>query len=192
MRKDGLPKVLGPMIPLIKSRDADALRLCLTLLTLGRAYTLPASPNYSTMTDPVKSTIGFRAIEDFIKSNHNRISWNPPVWKEFHLSTKAGPNGVATLSCIKDLHALTEEMIEDLSTLTGGEIDEYIEALRPDDISDKFIHSRISLKEDLEGKTRPFAIVDYWTQTALKPLHDELFNVLSRIPEDCTFSQASK
>lgn len=192
MRRDGLPKALGPMIALIKSRDPDSLRLCLTLLTLGRAFTLPVSPNYSSMTDEIKSTTGLKAVIEFIKSNHQRVKWTSPTWGGFHLSTKAGPNGVATLSCIKDLHALTEEMREDLSTLTGGDIDEFIEALEPTQIDPEYIHSRISLKADLEGKTRPFAITDYWTQSALLPLHDQIFLALSKIKEDCTFSQADK
>jgi hypothetical protein len=192
MRKDGLPKALGPMIPLIKSRDPDSIRLVLTLLTLGRAFRLPVSPNYSSILAPMTETTGLSAVESFIKANIKRVVWTSPVWGEFHLSTKAGPNGLATLNCINDLHALSDEMKEDLSVLTDGEIDEYIDALAPDEINSKYIHSRISLKQDLEGKTRPFAIVDYWTQTSLKPLHDALFTSLSKIPEDCTFSQASK
>jgi len=42
---------------------------------------------------------------------------------------------------------------------------------------------------DLEGKTRVIAILDYWSQTALRPLHDFLFRVLRTIPQDRTFSQ---
>jgi len=33
------------------------------------------------------------------------------------------------------------------------------------------------------------AILDYWSQTCLKPVHDYLFHVLSHIPQDCTFHQ---
>lgn len=33
------------------------------------------------------------------------------------------------------------------------------------------------------------ALFDYWSQTALKPCHDELFKILKRIPQDMTFNQ---
>jgi hypothetical protein len=50
---------------------------------------------------------------------------------------------------------------------------------------------RISVKPDREGKSRIFAIIDYWTQTALTPLHDHLYDLLKKIPEDCTKDQMS-
>lgn len=44
---------------------------------------------------------------------------------------------------------------------------------------------------DLEGKTRVIAILDYWSQTALRPVHDLLFAVLRIIRQDVTFDQGS-
>lgn len=48
---------------------------------------------------------------------------------------------------------------------------------------------RLSIKEEAAGKVRVFAMVDCWTQWALKPLHKKLFAVLSRMPQDGTFDQ---
>lgn len=42
---------------------------------------------------------------------------------------------------------------------------------------------------DKEGKTRVVAIVDYWTQSALKPYHQALMSLLKRLETDCTFNQ---
>jgi hypothetical protein len=42
---------------------------------------------------------------------------------------------------------------------------------------------------DKEGKTRVIAILDYWSQTCLRPLHDSINRILKRIPMDCTFDQ---
>jgi len=42
---------------------------------------------------------------------------------------------------------------------------------------------------DKEGKTRVIAILDYWSQCALKPIHDELNFILRRLRCDCTFDQ---
>jgi len=43
--------------------------------------------------------------------------------------------------------------------------------------------------QDKEGKTRVIGILDYWTQTALLPLHRLLNNLLKGIVTDCTFNQ---
>jgi len=48
---------------------------------------------------------------------------------------------------------------------------------------------KLSLKLEAAGKKRIFAIVDYWTQRALKPLHTWMADVLSVLPSDATFDQ---
>jgi len=48
---------------------------------------------------------------------------------------------------------------------------------------------KLSFKEEAAGKLRIFAIVDIWTQSLFKPLHDELFNFLKTLPNDGTFDQ---
>lgn len=48
---------------------------------------------------------------------------------------------------------------------------------------------KLSYFADKEGKTRVIAILDYWSQTALKSLHENLNDLLKRIECDCTFNQ---
>lgn len=48
---------------------------------------------------------------------------------------------------------------------------------------------RLSEKLEAAGKVRIFAITDIWTQSALAPLHDMLFDILNDIPQDGTFEQ---
>jgi hypothetical protein len=48
---------------------------------------------------------------------------------------------------------------------------------------------RLATKLEAAGKVRVFAMVDYWTQVALKPLHDSIFAMLKEIPSDGTFDQ---
>lgn len=48
---------------------------------------------------------------------------------------------------------------------------------------------RISFKNEPAGKVRAFAMVDYWTQCTLRPLHDLIFSILKEIPQDGTFDQ---
>lgn len=42
------------------------------------------------------------------------------------------------------------------------------------------------------GKVRTIAIVDYWTNFVLKPLHDWMFDVLNLLPQDATFDQEGR
>lgn len=48
---------------------------------------------------------------------------------------------------------------------------------------------KLSLRYEAAGKVRVFAIVDYWTQRVLAPLHDWMFDVLKTFPTDATFDQ---
>lgn len=47
----------------------------------------------------------------------------------------------------------------------------------------------MSYFSDKEGKTRVIGILDYLSQTVLKPLHLYLFRTLRKIPQDCSFNQ---
>lgn len=48
---------------------------------------------------------------------------------------------------------------------------------------------QLSFKEEAAGKLRVFAIVDVWTQSLLRPLHDYIFKILGFLPNDGTFNQ---
>jgi hypothetical protein len=48
---------------------------------------------------------------------------------------------------------------------------------------------KLGLKIEPAGKVRVFAMVDAFTQWALKPLHDRIFEILRDIPMDGTFDQ---
>jgi hypothetical protein len=48
---------------------------------------------------------------------------------------------------------------------------------------------KLSIVQDPEAKARIIAILDYWTQTALKPLSDAQFSILKGIKTDYTFNQ---
>lgn len=47
----------------------------------------------------------------------------------------------------------------------------------------------LQTKEEAAGKIRVFAMVDVWTQSLLRPLHDYLFSILKSLPNDGTFDQ---
>jgi len=50
---------------------------------------------------------------------------------------------------------------------------------------------QLATKEEAAGKIRVFALVDVWTQSCLKPLHEMLFAFLKSLPNDGTFDQTA-
>jgi len=48
--------------------------------------------------------------------------------------------------------------------------------------------AKLGVKEE-PGKVRVFAMVDWWTQMLLRPLHVAIFRILGRIPQDFTMDQ---
>jgi len=54
------------------------------------------------------------------------------------------------------------------------------------------VTGRLHAIQEGAGKVRVVAICDYFTQVALKPVHDFLFSILKRIPTDATFDQEGK
>ncbi|KAG9289515.1 hypothetical protein G9A89_000611, partial [Geosiphon pyriformis] len=49
--------------------------------------------------------------------------------------------------------------------------------------------ARLHYLPEKAGKVRVIAILDFWSQWALRPLHDFLFTLLKALPEDGTFDQ---
>jgi hypothetical protein len=51
------------------------------------------------------------------------------------------------------------------------------------------MHSQFATKFEAAGKVRLFALLDPITQSVMRPLHDYLFAILRRLPNDGTFNQ---
>jgi hypothetical protein len=51
---------------------------------------------------------------------------------------------------------------------------------------------RLHCLYEAAGKVRVIAIVDYWTNAVLKPVHDWMFSILENLPQDATFDQEGK
>lgn len=114
-------------------------------------------------------------------------------------STRFGPNGKRLYTALHDLKAIDGDVklndaISNYLEITDNEtFSDYWEELRNsaelDEIEENCTHSRLSVKQELGGKDRVFAIVDYFTQCLLKPLHHHLSKILGTIKEDGTFNQ---
>lgn len=125
------------------------------------------------------------------------------AWTRFHPTQKAGPNGQAIATCIDDLKALNEypSLLKAIGTVGGRKLSEKLQILNDGleagaisgslPIDKKLKIRKIVSFPDKEGKQRVVALFDYFSQTALRPLHSWLFKQLKKIPQDCTFNQGS-
>lgn len=198
-----LPRILGPLLKLAERGGIQDRRLLLTLLSVSRA--LPGShyvPSLDTITSP--STMNPSALEELrilipVVVQAMDLVIPQPRWSKFHLSTKAGPDGVALQSALKEVQHLTPGVLKALANVGGESLISKIKELQcldQDVLIDKLkfsptkgIISKLSLIHSPERKSRIIAIVDYWTQSALKPLHDRIFSVLKTIGPDMTHNQ---
>lgn len=208
LTRDRLPKALGPMKAWVRSGQPEALSATLTLLTLGRALRHQwLEPDLSPVTAPSTASESLvREILDFAQRfiKDYRIKLDP-VWSNLHWTTKSGPYGPALWTSLSDFRNLSPKMKEDIKVIGGPTLNAYLSSLhevlgdRLDALADFFNPKgkgksprplrKLSLVRDKEAKTRIIAILDYWSQTALAPLHQEIFKVLRRLPSDRTFAQ---
>lgn len=193
---EGLP---GPLDELFRDMKPSHVRLGLSLLGISRIIPGWKSPDLSPIIDPPESAnlsyYGL-ALSGIVKE----LGWKlpRPVWTEVHVSTKAGPNAQAMVGAIEDAHLLTEAQISNLSVLGGEELVRSIGVHRSISLGawqeilglkPKGLTSKLSLVKDKEAKCRIVAILDYWSQSALKPLHDAEMHFLGSLKADCTFNQ---
>nr|DAC76946.1 TPA_inf: RNA-dependent RNA polymerase [Entomophthora muscae mitovirus 7] len=209
--KDGIPVILGDFVPKIRKGPTPAmLQLINTILFCTRALKLGRTPDFSPIINPPKRdpiNIG-EFVDDFWRDMgyHRQARTNPKSldFRKFHLTTKSGPNGTANAlwTSLNDLKALSEQQLTDIGIIGGENLRNKISALKeglskiPElsyfiDTSPGIYTRRITSFPDKELKVRVIAVGDYFSQAALKPLHDYLFRVLKKIPQDCTFNQGA-
>jgi len=132
-------------------------------------------------------------------------------FSDAYFSVSAGPNGSPALETAAiDATLLVEHrkagtpLWEALSKLSGhhtsqpkkeflGLVDTCSRCSLPEHLDAKPVHkrtlSKVHLLPEAGGKVRAIAIIDYFSQWALQPLHKFLMSLLSKIPQDGTFSQ---
>jgi hypothetical protein len=147
-----------------------------------------------------------RSLEPQLKATHRPIYSAGPnhsisilgAARDAYSWTKIGPlfnEGLEEWCHLTGNYAIFEEVCEiaafwrfdTTSALTQQERDAaFKEEIRK---SGPYRVGKIALKYEPAGKVRVFAIVDYWTQTLLRPLHRWMFSILRLLPADATFDQ---
>lgn len=182
-----------------QGKSPQAMQAVLSLLNYYRGILAPGTPDLSSITEE-GSDIPDSLLEEILDLGFN------PDWK-FHpkrilptkmlMRAKQGPNGPATLTAALEVKALPDELYTSLVKLLAKSDDKDLvgQSLKMLRMKSKLVpgtfHSRISIKRELGGKDRAFAMVDYWSQVALHPLHQKLADILGSLSQDCTFDQSS-
>jgi hypothetical protein len=204
--KDGFPRILRFVKPLLVSESANERRAGLTIMQLYKLHIVQGSYSLESITKPTTAQENPEFIKeyDFVlsqmfppKEMQDRISL---LRADLHVSGKNGPNGPMLYTSFVDREAIRGTNIEDsvkkLASLTNNSL--LLKIL--DSTTDQTIvthkdgrpmsHSRIAIKYEPGGKSRPFAIVDFFSQAALKPLHQFLMRRLGEERSDGSMSHS--
>lgn len=204
LTSDGLPVILGPILDLVRG-SPEHKKLALTILYSTRTIVgqdeADLKPIEDVSTADITETI--RYIPGFWRSFIGRKKPKSfPKWTSFHLSTKTGPNGHALVTSLTDLLALSDKQKEAIKLIGGEDLKRRIEFLDSNLVPTSVMYHifgctpggntrKLSVIQDKEMKTRVIGIFDYWSQSALYPLHKWIFTILRALPGDCTFDQNS-
>lgn len=207
LSKDSLPKLIPVYLrQCIRDGDVEGIRLILTVLSITRIIMGGKPTDFTPITTPSEARLPLGEWKSFLgewvtKYKLEGLSTDFPM---FHYSTKSGPNGPSLTSSIEDALILPDSLLEAIGTLGGNYLSKIVNSLRSMDEalltslikwSSKYyrrktnILRKLSIRKDREAKTRIFAILDYWSQSALYGLHRSLYQALKKFPQDATFNQ---
>jgi hypothetical protein len=184
-------------------------RVVYALLSMHRVIVLPPVMDFKSITDPGTGSDA-KITDEEIASALDTLGITPSEFKErlhaksatqqHYIMASAGPNGPATWTAYSDAIALLEDLTiwKQFRTLAEKmKLSRFVDHLiavsavpNSDPVPGTPVYSgRIHTFEEWGGKTRNVAIVDYWTQLILTPLHDTIFDYLRALTTDSTFDQ---
>lgn len=179
LSKDGLPNILkGVGKDAFRRGDPKMIRMILTILSIGKLIPGSGEIDITPIITPWNGQIPHYLVDWIYKIPLKKVECD---FRWPHWSTKAGPKGQAMASSLADLMSLPSALKDNIIKLGGPTVECYINNIydqgmvigAPNDIAwQKPSIRRIHAILDKEGKTRPIAILDYWSQTVLKPYHN--------------------
>ena len=205
----GIPKPLWPLRPLIK-RNRIHKRVALSIARGFEVIRLEIDySNLASITDPLSEethkTVRSlnKKFRKFLKRFTKKRQWylgslQTPIqpWGKVLTTLSKGPNGPAVASAHLDAIAVVQDTnlftaIRELNRGLGQDwITQWLEKQAVASTSKTLLHTgRIGFSAEPAGKTRMFAIGDYWSQLSLKPLQISLYRTLQSISTDSTKNQ---
>jgi len=207
--KQGIPKELHDLGHLINS-DSVWLRVIMTVLRLFESIKLKPKFDESSITGryigkPIEPILlDFKSFLDlwfhkFGKQIRCKLMLSKLVCHELSFRFKSGPMGPSILTA--HLWALAiqtnkefSKMFWEYGLLTASsdirrQFEFAVNLCINVESTEKLIMGKISLASEAAGKTRLFAICNFWVQSLLKPLHNALMETLKLFVSDGTFDQ---
>lgn len=204
---DGYPKTLWSLRPLLKG-NRNLQRVALTIARSYEVITLPIDYHPESIQEPShygsefeETTVDFKMwlmvftckYPKYLGSLHLRDSYEPRVFT----TLSKGPNGPAVSCSHLDAVAVCKDptLFKHIENLNVALKQQWItqwmlnmkEAYNGKD--KEFLTGRLGFSPEPAGKTRVFAIADYWSQTSLKVVQESLYNTLRSISTDSTADQ---
>jgi len=171
----------------------------MTLLKLSRTLKGTSKPDLSAIVTQKEYSFNEKdLLHDTICDLE--IGLDTLMWREPHITTKSGPNGQALVTSVYDLSILPPTLYKNIVTVGGSMLEAYMGDIKENLDMDKWNTKysvtakgnlrKLSVVNDPDAKSRIIGILDYWSQTALKPLHDELLKIIKdKFRADCTYNQ---
>jgi len=206
-----LPKILKPFGHVdIQDKNYPLIRLILSVLYISRFIRLEPKASHQSIEDGPRFHEDPSDLKDdmsrFLKDlgvNRHQQGKIPKAlrFKEFHMTSKSGPNGHALWTSYRDLDEVPKSLRDSIRVVAGDKLPDLMSRLEllyraipsffDSYASRKGVSEirRLAVIADKEGKSREVAILDYWSQSALKPLHSYIFKMLDTINQDCTHNQ---
>jgi hypothetical protein len=189
----------------------EVIDVAVACLSAHRVIAVATKPNYSSITTPSKGTYNLESLKGEIRTVLKDFFFTPDAFRErllsrarkwsYIVSMKGGPNGKAIMTCTADARAIGNnpdilDHFYNVANFMG--LDKLYGTLlvmsktasvegtpqRGDPVL-----GRLHGIEEWGGKCRIVAIVDYWTQTLLRPLHLAIGDFLKQMGPDAAYDQ---
>lgn len=203
------PRCFGSKLILLLEEEGYrrfiVIRLVLTILYSTRSLSIGKVPKFDSISNPPHGDylVDKQLVQNFWKHlGYWSKSGNPKVprkvsFSSYHFTTKSGPNGHALWTAMDDLKILPDALFAAICLVGGVKLADRMNLLREKVLFLDLFKSkvrplflrRMTWFPDKEDKMRVIAVLDFWSQTALVPMHKFLFKILKFIPQDCTFNQ---
>lgn len=187
--KNGFPCEISQFRAYLRSDNPKVVKMTLSIFRSVELMRLPPNQDISTVVMlPDYQDCLVQDIVQYIPKFVSKLSSLETKDIFYHYTVKNGPNGPALHSSDVDLAAvmLDDELKQALKVVSTKLKDHMLPTDIP--VTKAGIHSKLTQFSEKGGKTRTIAVVDYYSQRALRPLHDALMNILRRLPSDGTYS----
>jgi hypothetical protein len=205
--RDGVSTLLTPIKSVLLGDHNESKRIILSVTRFHEQIRLKPEIELTPIVTPYNGTVSLDAFSTGFKtflnesSVVNNLKANLPKLRSSDKligRIRSGPNGQAIVTSHYDAKAIFKNstLYQALCTYNNllsqnyitGHLNWCIEETLNLDLGE-VITGKLSAASERAGKTRLFAIADYWSQNTLQTLHDWLMKILASLPTDATYDQ---